>query len=173
MAFDHLGGYSLFVMDNKLHHTYSFMGVQTYQHESDKPLPTGRLRLRLDFEADAPVMAPAGTVSLFANDEPIGSGRMDHTVPILFTAYAGLDNGEVVDIRYETRPPMPSPAPSTRSPTTSDPRAKPTTRRSTRPNRRQPGPPHRVLLNLSKGTCQAWSKSEWGTQHLWPTAPCP
>jgi hypothetical protein len=35
---------------------------------------------------------------------------LNHTVPILFTAYAGLDigrdNGEVVDVRYETRPPF-------------------------------------------------------------------
>jgi arylsulfatase len=109
-AFDHLGGYSLFMMDGKLHHTYSFMGVEIYQHESDKPLPTGQVQLRLDFEADAPAMAPAGTVTLFANDQPIGSGRMNHTVPILFTAYAGLDigrdNGEVVDLRYEDKAPF-------------------------------------------------------------------
>jgi len=109
-AFDHLGGYSLFLMDGKLHHTYSFMGVEIYQHESDKPLPTGEVQLRLDFEADAPAMAPAGTVTLFANDQRIGGGRMDHTVPILFTAYAGLDigrdNGEVVDVRYEDKAPF-------------------------------------------------------------------
>ena len=35
---------------------------------------------------------------------------MNHTVPILFTAYAGLDigrdNGEVVDLRYEDKAPF-------------------------------------------------------------------
>jgi len=55
-------------------------------------------------------MAPAGTVTLFANDQPIGSGRMNHTVPIVFTGYAGLDigrdNGEVVDVRYEDKAPF-------------------------------------------------------------------
>ena len=56
-AFDHLGGYSLFVMDGKLHHTYSFVGIETYRHQSDSTVPTGNVRLRLDFEADAPVMA--------------------------------------------------------------------------------------------------------------------
>jgi arylsulfatase len=109
-AFDHLGGYSLFVLDGKLHHTYSFMGVETYRHESDSTLPAGRVRLRLDFEPDAPVMAPSGTVTLSANDQRIGEGRMEHTVPILFTAYAGLDigrdNGEVVDARYEDKAPF-------------------------------------------------------------------
>jgi arylsulfatase len=55
-------------------------------------------------------MAPAGTVTLFANDERIGGGRMDHTVPAFFTGYAGLDigrdNGEVVDARYEKQAPF-------------------------------------------------------------------
>ena len=55
-------------------------------------------------------MAPSGTVSLWANDERIGGGRMDHTVPLLFTAYAGLDighdNGEVVDVRYGAKAPF-------------------------------------------------------------------
>ena len=110
-AFDHLGGYSLFVMDGKLHHTYSFMGVETYHLESDTTLPTGRVELRLDFDADAPVMAPPGTITLSANGQPIGTGTLAHTVPILFNAYAGMDigrdNGEVVDTRYEDKAPFP------------------------------------------------------------------
>ena len=110
-AFDHLGGYSLFVMDGKLHHSYSFMGVETYRHESDTTLPTGHVQLRLDFDADAPVMAPAGTVSLYANNQHIGGGRMNHTVPIIFSGYAGMDigrdNGEVVDPRYGDKAPFP------------------------------------------------------------------
>ena len=75
--------YGLFVMDGKLHHTYSFLGLGTYRHQSDSTLMTGNIRLRLDFEADGPVMAPAATVTLFANDEQIGGGRMDHSVPAL------------------------------------------------------------------------------------------
>jgi hypothetical protein len=136
-AFDHLGGYSLFMMDGKLHHTYSFMGVEIYQHESDKPLPTGQVQLRLDFEVDAPAMAPAGTVTLFANDQPIGSGRMNHTVPILspptpaWTSAGTTARSSTSATR--TRHPLPSLAPSTRSPTTSHPPAKLTTRPSTRP----------------------------------------
>jgi hypothetical protein len=46
-------------------------------------------------------MAPGGTVTLSVNGQTVGTGRMDHTVPILFSAYSGLDigrdNGEVVD----------------------------------------------------------------------------
>ena len=44
---------------------------------------------------------PAGQVTLFVNDRAVGGGRMDHTVPVRFSAYAGMDigrdNGGVVD----------------------------------------------------------------------------
>jgi hypothetical protein len=34
---DHLGGFSLFVANGKLRHSYSMMGVQVYRQESDVP----------------------------------------------------------------------------------------------------------------------------------------
>lgn len=109
-AFDHLGGFSLFVQDGKLRHTYSFMGVQVYRQAADGVLPAGPVTVQLDFEADAPVMAPPGIATLRVNGKEVGSGRMDHTVPILFTAYAGMDigrdNGEVVDLAYQDKAPF-------------------------------------------------------------------
>ena len=109
-AFDHLGGYSLFVDDGKLKHTYSFMGVETYRQESDEPLPSGAIQVKFDFEAEAPVMAPGGTATLSVNDKVVGSDRMNHTVPIAFNVYSGMDigrdNGEVVDPRYEAKAPF-------------------------------------------------------------------
>ena len=43
----------------------------------------------MQFDADRPKPATGGEVTLFANDETIGEGRMDHTVPVRFSAYAG------------------------------------------------------------------------------------
>jgi arylsulfatase len=109
-AFDHLGGFALFVDDGKLKHTYSYMGVEMYHHVADSPLPTGDVQLQLDFEAEAPVMAPGGAVTLRANGDVIGTGTMNHTVPINFNLYAGMDvgrdNGEVVDVSYLDRAPF-------------------------------------------------------------------
>ena len=39
---DHLGGFSLFVDDGKLTHTYSMMGVFVYRQQAEEPLPGGR-----------------------------------------------------------------------------------------------------------------------------------
>lgn len=109
-AFDHLGGFSLFVQDGLLRHTYSFMGVQTFRQVADRPLPTGEVEVVLDVSADAAVMAPPSTVTLRVNGDVVGSGRMDRTVPIMFNGYSGMDvgrdNGEVVDASYAAQAPF-------------------------------------------------------------------
>ena len=64
----------------------------------------------MEFAADAAKPATGGEVTLYINDEPVGKGRMDHTVPIRFSAYAGMDigrdNGGVVDLSYEDKKPF-------------------------------------------------------------------
>ena len=56
---DHLGGFSLFVADGKLTHTYSMMGVFIYRQQATEPLPAGEVTVRLEFAADAPNPQPA------------------------------------------------------------------------------------------------------------------
>ena len=107
---DHLGGFSLFVDDGRLTHTYSMMGVFVYRQQADTPLPTGEVTVRMEFAADAPKPATGGQVTLYVNDAPVGGGRMDHTVPMRFSAYSGMDigrdNGAVVDLSYADRKPF-------------------------------------------------------------------
>ena len=107
---DHLGGFSLFVDDGKLTHTYSMMGVFVWRQQAEESLPEGDVTVRMQFAADAPKPATGGEVTLFINDKPVGTGRMDHTVPIRFSGYAGMDigrdNGGVVDLGYANRKPF-------------------------------------------------------------------
>ena len=96
--------------DGKLTHTYSMMGVFIYRQQADEPLPAGEVTVRMEFAADAATPATGGEVTLYINDRPAGKGRMDHTVPIRFSAYAGMDigrdNGGVVDLSYEDKKPF-------------------------------------------------------------------
>jgi arylsulfatase A-like enzyme len=107
---DHLGGFSLFVDDGKLTHTYSMMGVFVFRQQAEEPLPEGEMTVRMEFAADAAKPATGGEVTLFIDGRPVGSGRMDHTVPIRFSGYAGMDigrdNGGVVDLGYANRKPF-------------------------------------------------------------------
>ena len=107
---DHLGGFSLFVDGDRLTHTYSMMGVFIYRQQATEPLPVGTVNVRMEFAADAPKPATGGQVTLFINDKPVGGGRIDHTVPVRFSGYAGMDigadNGGVVDLSYDDRKPF-------------------------------------------------------------------
>ena len=107
---DHLGGFTLYVKEGKLTHTYSMMGVLTYTQVAEEDMPTGDVSVRMEFAADEAKPATGGEVTLYVDDRPVGKGRMDHTVPVRFSAYAGMDigrdNGGVVDPAYESEKPF-------------------------------------------------------------------
>ena len=107
---DFIGGFALWVdAQGKLNHTYSFVGVEQYKAVSDEPIPTGKVTVKMLFEADQPKPGSGGKVTLWADGEQIGEDTMAHTVPVAFSSYAGMDigrdNGLVVDRDYEDRAP--------------------------------------------------------------------
>ncbi len=107
---DFIGGFALWVDgDGNLNHTYSFLGVETYKQTSTEKIPAGAVTVKMLFQADAPKPGTGGTVTLWANDGQIGEGRIEHTVPVAFSTYAGMDigrdNGLVVDLVYEDKAP--------------------------------------------------------------------
>jgi arylsulfatase len=109
---DFMGGYALWIDDTgHLRHTYSMLGVETYAQTSTKPIPTGDITIKMQFDIASPTPGSGGHVTLWANDEQIGEGDIPQTVPIAFSSYAGMDigrdNGLVVDRAYEDKAPYP------------------------------------------------------------------
>ncbi len=107
---DFIGGFALWVDDKgMLNHTYQYLGVDTYKQTSTKPVPTGDVTVKMLFEIDEPKPGSGGKVTLWAGDEQIGDGKLDNTVSLLYTTYAGMDigrdNGGVVDLAYEDKAP--------------------------------------------------------------------
>lgn len=107
---DFIGGFALWVdSEGLLHHTYSFLGVETYRQVADTPLPAGDVRVKMLFDVDEPRPGSGGTASLWIGDRKVGEGAMPRTVPVAFSSYAGMDigrdNGLVVDRDYEDHAP--------------------------------------------------------------------
>ena len=81
---DHIGGFALWVDEaGILHHTYSFLGVETYRQTATQPLPTGDVSVRMLFEADEAKPGTGGRVTLWAGtprsaraDTAHGPGRV-------------------------------------------------------------------------------------------------
>jgi hypothetical protein len=109
---DEMGGFSLWVDGaGLLHHSYSMLAVEQYKHVSTKPLPTGEVTVRVQFDADEAKPGTGGNVTLWTNDEQVGEGRMDKTVAFRFSFYAGMDvgrdHGMTVDPAYRDKAPYP------------------------------------------------------------------
>jgi arylsulfatase len=109
---DFIGGFALWLdEDGRLNHTYQYLGIDTYQQTSTEPIPTGDVSVKMLFEIDQPRPGSGGSVTLWANGRQIGEGRLDKTISLIFSTYAGMDmgrdNGGVVDLAYEDRAPYP------------------------------------------------------------------
>src|SRR5205085_9093859 len=93
-----LGGFLLYVEQGRLEHTCSFLGLKLDTITSRDELPKGKVNVRYEFVADKPgEFATSGTSRLFVNGKQEAEGKIEHTVPLRFTAYAGMhvgtDNG--------------------------------------------------------------------------------
>jgi arylsulfatase len=106
-----MGGFALYVQDRRLRYTYSFLGVKVDTLISIEDLTTGKVRVRYEFTADQPGKpATGGRCRLLVNGKPVAEGRLERTVPLRFTTYAGMDigkdNGEPVSPSYRDRSPF-------------------------------------------------------------------
>src|SRR5438046_7552957 len=89
-----LGGFSLYVEEGRLKHTYSFLGLKLDTITSRDQLPKGKSNVRYEFTADKPgEFASSGTSRLFINGKQEAEGKTEHTVPLRLTAHAGMDIG--------------------------------------------------------------------------------
>ena len=89
-----VGGWSLYVLNGKLKHCYNFFGLEKYFAEGSQPIPAGKHQVRMEFTYDGGGLAKGGTVSLFVDGQQEGEGRVEQTVPLLFSADETCDVGK-------------------------------------------------------------------------------
>ena len=89
-----VGGWSLYAKNGKLKHCYNFFGIQRFFAEGSKPIPAGKHQVRMEFKYDGGGLAKGGAVSLFVDGKKDGDGRVDMTVPMLFSADETCDVGK-------------------------------------------------------------------------------
>ena len=89
-----LGGFSLYVEGARLRYTYSVLGLALDDLVADEKLARGRRQVRYEFTADEEgKLATGGSHRLFVDGKQVAEGKLAHTVPLRFSAYAGLDVG--------------------------------------------------------------------------------
>jgi arylsulfatase len=85
-------GWSLYVNKGRAKYCHNYFDVDYYYVEASEPLPAGKVNIRYHFDFDGEY-GGGGTGRLYYNDKLVGEGRVDKTVPNIFSADETLDIG--------------------------------------------------------------------------------
>ena len=79
------GGWSLYAKDGKLKYCYNLLAIKLFYAESNKAIPSGQHQVRMEFKYDGGGLAKGGTASLYLDGTKIGEGRVETTLPMVFS----------------------------------------------------------------------------------------
>jgi arylsulfatase len=86
-------GWSLYVKDGRPKYCYNLFGLQRFYVEGETELPPGARQVRMEFAYDGGGLGKGGAVSLYVDGRKIGDGRLEATVPMMFSADETCDVG--------------------------------------------------------------------------------
>jgi arylsulfatase A-like enzyme len=95
------GGWTLYAKDGGVPaYCYNLFGLRRFKVDGGDPLPPGEHQLRMEFAYDGGGLGKGGAVSLYVDGSKVGEGRVDATVPMLFSA------DETADVASDTGTPV-------------------------------------------------------------------
>jgi arylsulfatase A-like enzyme len=89
-----IGGWSLYVKDNKLKYCYNFLGVKYNYVEATTELTSGEHQVRMEFTYGGGGLGKGAVVSLFVDGKKVGVGTVAATAAMIFSADDGCDVGQ-------------------------------------------------------------------------------
>ena len=94
------GGFALYAKDGKPAYCYNLFGLQRFKVYGEDPISAGEHQVRMEFTYDGGGLGKGGDVKLYVDGEQVGEGRVDGTVPMLFSA------DETTDVGSDTATPV-------------------------------------------------------------------
>ncbi len=88
------GGWTVYLTtDGRPAYCYNLFGLERFKVVGDDPVPVGEHQVRVEFDYDGGGPGRGGTATLYVDGESVGSGRVDATVPGVFSADETTDLG--------------------------------------------------------------------------------
>jgi arylsulfatase A-like enzyme len=87
------GGWSLYLHEGRPAYCYNTFGVQRFKVYGADPVPAGEHQVRMEFTYDGGGVGKGGDVVLFVDGDNAGGGRVEMTVPMVFSADETTDVG--------------------------------------------------------------------------------
>jgi arylsulfatase len=94
------GGWTLYATDGRPAYCYNLFGLQRFKVYGEQPIPAGEHQVRVEFAYDGAGLGKGGTVTLYVDGAKVGEGRVDATVPMMFSA------DETTDVGSDTATPV-------------------------------------------------------------------
>jgi arylsulfatase len=86
-------GWSLYLDKGKPTYCYNLLGIRVFKVAGDGEIPSGKHQVRMEFAYDGGGLGKGGTVSLYVDGQKTGEGRVEATVPMVFSADETCDVG--------------------------------------------------------------------------------
>jgi arylsulfatase A-like enzyme len=97
-------GWSLYLHDGKPKYCHNLAGLMRFYAEAAEEVPAGTHQVRMEFTYDGGGLAKGGTAVLYIDGGKVGEGRIDATVPMIYsgdeTCDVGRDTGTPVSEDY-------------------------------------------------------------------------
>jgi arylsulfatase A-like enzyme len=87
------GGWSLYALEGRPAYCYNLFGLQRFKVYGEEPIPAGEHQVRVEFAYDGGGLGKGGTATLYVDGDKVGEGRVEATVPMLFSADETTDLG--------------------------------------------------------------------------------
>jgi arylsulfatase A-like enzyme len=93
-------GWALYLHQGKLKYCHNFAGLQRFYVEAESAVPAGKHQARMEFTYDGGGLAKGGGVTLYVDGDQVGEGRVEATVPMLYSG------DETCDVGYDAATPV-------------------------------------------------------------------
>jgi arylsulfatase A-like enzyme len=101
------GGWALYAKGRKPAYCYNFAGLKSFMIYGDVAIPAGDHQVRMEFKYDGGGLAKGGTATLYIDGKKCGEGRVEMTMPMMFsgdeTCDVGVGTGTRVSTDYPER----------------------------------------------------------------------
>lgn len=99
-----IGGWSLYLKDGKPRYCYNLLGIQRLYVGGDSEVPAGTHQVRMEFAYEGGGLGKGGDATLYLDGVEVGSGHVDATAAMVFSADdtcdVGVENGALVADDY-------------------------------------------------------------------------
>jgi arylsulfatase len=94
------GGFAFYLHQGKPAYCYNHFGLEHYKVYGENPVGPGDHQVRLEFAYDGGALGKGGLATLWLDGQKVGEGRVEATVPMVFSA------DETTDIGGDTATPV-------------------------------------------------------------------